>query len=92
MRSSPQQGGARQVDLRNQSLGGQGQVADGGELVKVHVGGAGFLQGELGAPQLLILHLQLDLVHLEFVQDFLGGPCPCAGGRGKLRLRVRPHL
>ena len=79
---------------RREALAGQGQVADGGELVKVHVAVAGFLQGELSAPQLIVLHLQLDLVHLELVQDFLAGPCLCTGlwGAGKLRLRLGPQL
>ena len=93
MRSSPSKDGARQVDFRDQALAGQGQVADRGELVEVHVAVARFLQGELGAPQLLVLHLQLDLVHLELVQELLGGlrRRTRVRGAGKLRLCLRPQ-
>jgi hypothetical protein len=51
-------------------------------------------QGELGAAQLLVLHLQLDLVHLELVQELLGRPCACTRlrGAGKLRLGLCPQL
>lgn len=65
------------------------EIANGRELVEVEVPVARFRQGELGASQLVVLHLQLDLIHLELVQELAGGAPEGARRRGLDKLRLR---
>jgi hypothetical protein len=81
----PQHGGGSEVGLHDLALGVQGQEAHRCEVEEVGVSAAGFLQQDLGLPDFLVLHLKLDLVHPEFV-DEAGG-----FGRGEL-LGVRFRL
>ena len=63
---------AGEVGLRNRSIAVEGEVAHGGEVVEV---GVAFQRGFHLRPrkaQLLVLHLQFDLVHLQFVDELLG--------------------
>ena len=63
----PQQAGRGEVRLLNRPLTVEGQVAHRGEIVEVAV----LLQPRLhlvpGVLEFLVLHLQLDLVDLQFV-------------------------
>jgi hypothetical protein len=45
----------------------------------------------MGLAQLLVLHLQLDLVHLQFMQQGIGGPARWHGGGrvGQFRFGTR---
>ncbi len=52
----------------------QGEVAHRREVIEVGVAAAGVFQAGLGQPELVVLHLELDLVHPEFV-DEPGGLC-----------------
>ena len=45
----------------------QRQIADRGKVVQIDVTVSGRFEFELDSPELLILHLQLDLVHLKLV-------------------------
>ena len=67
----PQQLSAEEVDFCDQRLAGKSEITDGGKVVKIHIAIAGFLQGDLSLAQVLVLQLQFDLVHLEFMQEFL---------------------
>ena len=49
----------------------QRQVSDGRKVVQFGIGIARLGQLDLRLPQLLVLHLQLDLVDLQFVDEFL---------------------
>jgi hypothetical protein len=53
----------------DETLGVEGEIPDGREVVEVDVAIVGLLQGELGPPQLLVLHLQLDLVDVQLVEE-----------------------
>ncbi len=70
-----EQGGSRQVHLQDPALFIQGEIADRGEIVEVGV----FLQQRLhpvpGFLELGVLHLQFDLVDLQFVEQPLGVGC-----------------
>ena len=69
--SDPQQTGPRQVRLANDPFAVKGQVTHRREIVKVGV----FLQQRLrrfpGFAEFLVLHLQFDLVDLQFVNEAL---------------------
>jgi hypothetical protein len=58
-----------QVRSRDEASSVGGEVTDRGEIVQLDVARVGLFQGNLGASQLLVLHLQLDLVNLKFVQQ-----------------------
>ncbi len=77
-----EQRGAREVDLCNLGVGGQGDIAHRGEIVEVRVTVTRFLHGQMSLIQLLVLHLQFDLVHLQFVEQGIGGPARQQGRRG----------
>jgi hypothetical protein len=66
-----QQASGGQIDIANDPVCIEGRVTDRGKIVQVSV----FLQCRLhlgpGVAQILILHLQLDMVHLQFVQQLL---------------------
>ena len=57
-----------------------------GELVEVEIAVAGAGQLELRSPQLLVLHVQLDLVDLQFVDQLLHVLDPHGGHVGARRL------
>ena len=65
-----------------------------GGVAVAKVAVVGPLQFELAPPQLLVLHLQLDLVDLEFMQKSTGGLVRPRhrGSASELRLRIRPEL
>ncbi len=62
----------------------QGAIADRSEIVEVEVARARRVEHELEPAQLLVLHLELDLVDLELVQDGVG-----RGSRGARAWRRR---
>ena len=68
---SAQYGGAGEVDPPDDAACIHVGVPEGGEVVEVGVEVAGLLQGLLGQPQFLVLHLQFDLVGHEFFLDQL---------------------
>ena len=70
-----QEGGGCEVGLYDPVLPVQGEVAHRGKVIEVGVSAAGLLQSGLGQPELIVLHLQFDLVHPEFVDE--------AGGLGR---------
>ena len=72
--------GRREVRFEDDPAFGQHEVADGGEIEEVEIPRAGGFEGFLQAQQFLVLQLQLDLVHEEFVQRLVLVP----GGRGRL--------
>jgi len=61
--------GAGEVDLGDQAGIAEGEIAERGKFVEMHVVLAGFLQGYLGLAQGLVLHLQFYLVFMEFMQE-----------------------
>ena len=69
-----QQPGRRQVHVADRQVGVDRHITDRGELVKLAVAVAGLGKFELGAPKLLVSHVQLDLVDLEFVDDLPARP------------------
>jgi hypothetical protein len=73
-----QQGGGGEVGFQDAACMVNGKIAHRGEVIEVGVFAAGFLQLGLGQPEFLVLHLQLDLVHAQFM-DETGGL-----GRGEL--------
>jgi hypothetical protein len=58
-----------QVELLNQARGREGIVAHGGKVVQVEVLRPGALHLGLGQEQLLVLHFQLNLVHLQLLHQ-----------------------
>ena len=52
---------------------GERQIADRRQVEQIEIAGAGGFQFLLGAAQLMILHFQLNLVHLQFVQRLADG-------------------
>jgi hypothetical protein len=66
-----EQGGRGQIQLLDDSLPGQAEVADRRKIVEIGIAVARVLQRLLGFPQVLILHLQLHLMHLEFQEKAL---------------------
>ena len=58
----------RQVGFDDQTCVADGDVAHGRHVVQIEVAGTGCLQRRLGAPQLFVLHLELDLVDAQVVQ------------------------
>jgi hypothetical protein len=66
-----EQPGRSRVRLADHPLTVEGQVTRWGELEKVNV--LGHERAQLGArlPEFLVLHLQLDLVHPEFMDQML---------------------
>ena len=83
-----------QVRCDDAALLVEGEVADRGEVVEIHVLLVRLLDLVLIAAQLLVLHLQLDLMDLELVQEIGGGLAHRSGlgAESKSRLRLRPQL
>ena len=69
-----------QVGILDPAGGVDREVADRGEVVEIQVAIPGVCEIGLGALQLLVLHLQLDLMDLELVQEFR-----CGQARGRIR-------
>lgn len=57
-----QQVGGGQVGLPHQALDAQGAIAHGRQVIQVEIAGARQVQRRLRMAQLLVLHLQLDLL------------------------------
>src|SRR5450759_5212945 len=64
-----QQEGGGQVGVADDALVAQGEVAHRRQVEELEVLRALLLQLEPGAAQLLVLHLELDLVHAQLVDD-----------------------
>ena len=77
-----QQGGPGQVDFQDPCLVVPEEIAHRGEVEQVVILLRGLLGLRLGALQFLVLHLQLDLVDLQFVDQ---GP-RVRRGRGRIAL------
>ena len=73
-----QPGVGGEVGFENQALLADGEVAHWAEVVEVGMVRLGDFQGRMGAAQLGVLQLQLDLVDVEFVE----GALPVGGQRG----------
>jgi hypothetical protein len=90
-----EQGGGGQIRFGDERLVIESQIPDRGEFIEVDVAVAGFFESELRSAQLVILHLELDLVHPELLQDFFRrGACGGVDGGmilGELRLGRRPQ-
>lgn len=67
----PQQCSTGKIHFSDQSFSGQGEVANQSEFIEGCIVVTGFFQNILYAPQFLVLHLQSDLMHLEFMQEAL---------------------
>ena len=67
-----QQVGGSEVSFQDQSCFIEGQIAHRRELVEVEVPGARGGDFLLRPAQLLVLHLELDLVHLQLVEQTQG--------------------
>ena len=70
-----QQSGPREVRLQDQPLLAEGEIAHRRQIVQVEVPRPRDFEFALGPAQFLILHLQLDLMHLQLVEQapgFLG--------------------
>ena len=63
--------GRREIRLEDQPELIQRDIPDGCKIVKFLVPAPGLLEFRLGAPHLLVLHLELDLVNLELVDQAL---------------------
>ena len=69
----------------------QGEVAHRRKVIEVGVAAAGLFQAGLGQPELVVLHLELDLVHPEFVDEPGGlGRGELLGGQASARSGPRP--
>jgi hypothetical protein len=70
----------REVGLEHDVPVAERDVADGGEVEELDVGGSRGGELLLGPAQLLVLHLELDLVHAQLVEEEGGllrrGRCP----------------
>ena len=49
----------------------QREMAGRGKIVEIHIAVAGYLEFHLGPTQLVVLHLQLDLMNLQLVHQLL---------------------
>ena len=70
-----QQAGGFQVALQNVAGLAERQVTHRRHVVQVLVAASLNVQRHLNVTQLLVLHLQFNLVHLQFVQGFAHGVC-----------------
>ena len=62
-----EQRGTGKIDSGNKTVGVQGEIADRRKLVQIDIPIARNLERRLRPSQLLVLNLQLDLMHLQFV-------------------------
>ena len=63
---------ASQVGLKNDPRRGEGEIAARRKIVKVGIIIQGHLQFIPGLPQFRVLHLQLNLMNLQFVEQAFG--------------------
>ena len=59
------------ISFYNDPVLGKSKIANRGEIIKLHIAVMGCLQRGISASQLLVLHLQFDLVCAKFVQMFV---------------------
>ena len=59
--------GAGKVNFIDQAFMVEGEIAHRGKFIEVYIAFEGVFQSNLGATQLLILHLQFNLVDIKFV-------------------------
>ena len=71
-RSMPIRDDARQVQIGNYSVWIEAEIGNGGEVVEIDVFFAGCGDLRLGPLELLILHFELDLVHLKLLDEPFG--------------------
>ena len=72
---SAQKSGGGEIGFQDQSLFGQSAVAHRGQVIKVEIARPSGFDLGLGPAQLLVLHLQPNLVHpqcVELLLNFLG--------------------
>ncbi len=67
-----EQTGPREVGLQDQTLFADGEVAHRRKIVKIKIPCPRGFEFALRPPQLLVLHLQFELMHLQFVEQPLG--------------------
>ena len=83
-----QQPRAGEVDFRNHAVGGKGEIAGRGELIQIHVAVTRFPKRNLRLPQGLVLHFQLDLMHLQLMQQVVARARRGFGQSGCCELRL----
>ena len=84
----PEKGGAGEVGREYFPLAVEGEITDRGKIVKVGVPCQCRIRLVPRLPQFRILHLQLDLVDLQFLDEPLSFPL---GGRGRWFNLLRPQ-
>ena len=73
VRGLAQQGAGGAVGFQDQPRGADGEVAHRGLVVEVYIARPLGVQGRLGLAQFLVLQLQFNLMHAQFVEHLLGG-------------------
>ena len=68
---SAQQSSSGEVSLQDQPLLSDGKIAHRRHVVEVEIALPLDIQLHLGTVQLIVLHLQFDLMHPQFVDDLL---------------------
>jgi len=68
-----QQRGGGDVGFQNQPLFADRAVAHRGEVIEVEIARPDGVQLQLRMPELLVLHLQFNLMHLQFMQRLQHG-------------------
>ena len=66
-----EQGPGPQIGLLNRALSIQREVAGRGKIVEIHITIARRFECQLSPAQLLVLHLQLDLMDLQLLHELL---------------------
>ena len=87
----PQQARAGQINLMDRPVAAKGHVAHGGKIVELRVALKPRLHLRPRLAQLLVLHLQLDLVDLQFVEEPLRSGL-CRGRSAFRRSRTQPRF
>jgi len=67
----PQQGGGGEVGFRYHAFFGDGTIPHRRQIIEVKITGSNRVQLYLCSPQFLILYLQLNLMHLKFMEYLL---------------------
>ena len=60
--------GGSEIRFQNQPLLAEGDIAHRRQIVEVEIARSSGLQLHLGPAQFIVLHLQLDLVHPQFME------------------------
>ena len=84
-----QQGSGGEVGLQDQAVIAEGDIADRRQVVEIEIACPHGVQFHLRPPQIFVLHLQLDLVYAQVVQD-LSGVRLGLGHPGHRRLAPQP--